>query len=413
MVRFVLAAWHAVWQVLVWQSSLVRDADAFKLASTSKDTLDKDRLRKVFGKLAPYKDGETVKRAYEADDQKTLMVETDLSAWNNIRMSWEETVCYAYRSHRIFRLPAIPQNAYSDPRVIFGRHLNLFSYYDERSFKMVVPSLLDSDPTPHSEWKEPEVSVFVKEPKDYAEPNLIYKGGREHSNLRALGAYAADQHLVPHEEYLSLIESAFKVRWDLLDRAMNRLSAHGLVPGQYVAIHRRRDDFDKAYNQENPGIMNNEAVVRYVAPDIKGKTVLVITDTYDPDFLQKIKDIAGAERVVCWANEHVPGVANPEYHWRRDSEGNDDEVYAPQTDMLAAVAAKTFIGTPHSTFSFGIVRWRVQSGWHKIGTPLKFLIPFTEGNSGWDTAGARGTYFIQKLWSMSNTTANHSAHILS
>jgi len=101
-----------------------------------------------------------------------------------------------------------------------------------------------------------------------------------------------------------------------------------------------------------------------------------VTDGYDSDFLVKLKEIGHAASVTCWADKKLTG---------------DDAVFSVQTDMLAAVAAKTFIGTPYSTVSTGIERWRVQSGWHKIGDPVKFVIPHTDSGYGWSSPGGPGT----------------------
>jgi len=361
-----------------YSKTISGDQPLTRVERTQHQDTQTQALIQAFGRLAPYKDDETVKRAYEAENQKTLLIETDLSAWNNIRMSWEETVCYAYRSHRIYRVPTIPQDSTSDQRVVFNRPLNLFSYYDERSFKMVIPSMLDTDKTPTSDVTYPTgANIFQKEPKEYSEFNLVYKGGKDHLDLRAFGSYSSDSHLVPHQEYVSLIESAFRVRWELLQLAMSRLSANGLAPGQYVAIHRRRGDMDGIFKQFHPEVLDNSNVAKYLAPEIEGKQVLVVTDTYDAEFLKELKEVAHAARVVCWANETQTG---------------DDQVFGAQIDMLSAVAAKTFIGTPGSTFSLGIIRWRVQSGWHKTGDPLKFLVPTAVSNEGWDSPGASGTY---------------------
>lgn len=147
-----------------------------------------------------------------------------------------------------------------------------------------------------------------------------------------------------------------------------------------MAIHRRRGDFDGGYNKGD--ILSNDFVARHLEPMVQGKTVLILTDTHDKDFEEKLLSISHATRVVCWAGKKRFGA---------------DLAFAPQVDMLAAVPATAFIGTPVSTFSYGIIRWRVQAGTHKKGTPLSWVIPHASvgGDGDWNSPGAPETYFLR------------------
>merc|ERR1719195_2453656 len=121
--------------------------------------------------------------------------------------------------------------------------------------------------------------------------------------------------------------------------------------------------------------------VHHVAPFVRNQTVLVLTDTLEPDLVKSLKEVAGAKRVVTWAADQREG---------------PEEMYAAQVDMLAAVPAKHFIGTPLSTFSTGIIRWRTQAGTHKIGHPVEFTKHFSPGFDGWASPGERGTWFFER-----------------
>lgn len=141
--------------------------------------------------------------------------------------------------------------------------------------------------------------------------------------------------------------------------------------------------FDKAYYGKAmlPDLLSNDKVVNHVAPAVKGQTVLVLTDTYDSEFLEKLVSVAGAVRVVCWANKTVTGF---------------DKAFSPQLDMLSAVPAAKFFASPLSTFSWGILRWRVQAGSHKIGSPLNFIYktaPY-DPDGGFNSPGAPGTWLL-------------------
>jgi len=335
----------------------------------------------VFAGLAPHRRDAHVAQAYHPWANSTLLVESDLSAWNNIRMSWEMAVCLAFKTRRLYRVPHIPVESYADIRLKFHRNgelrkLNMFDYYDEESFRRVVPAALDSDPLPAGRVFIPDRdpwSMPIEQFNSLNHTHLIYRGGGEHIRTRVFGQFANDPALVPHGFYVSLVQRAFRLRWDLICRTVARLVAYGLSPLDYVAVHRRRGD---SVNIAGYNVIAR-AAAEHIAPLVRNKTVLVVTDTYEPNFLRDLRNVSGAARVVCWADRRWTG---------------DDEVYATQVDMLAAVAARTFIASPASTFSTGIVRWRVQAGTHKLGDPVHFTKLNEVGYAGWPSPGAKGTF---------------------
>jgi len=359
--------------------------DRIELPSENNRTQDQaNKWKFAFGKLAPYGPNEVVEKAYEPLPNKTLYAEAEACGFNNVRMSWEIAICYSYLTRRTYRIPDLYQHfGMQVPLAKFaewGLPSNLFAYYDERSFKKVIPSVLASAPLlPQDTWAPPE-NMILHNPGDYTQLNLVYSSKR--GPTRNLWQYAADKHLVPHNRYVQLIESALRVRSDLLDRAAKLLEEHGLEPGKYVAIHRRRGDFDQGYNK-GMRILDDDFVAKYVEPMVKGRTVLIVTDVPDKDFEDKLLRISNATRVVCWAGKERFGA---------------DLAFAPQVDMLAAVPASSFIGTPVSTFSYGIIRWRVQAGTHKKGTPLSWVTPDVRvgGDDDWNSPGAAETYLLRE-----------------
>jgi len=339
--------------------------------------------RAVFAGLAPHPRDANVPLAYKPEGNSTLLVESDVSAWNNVRMSWETSVCLAFLTKRRYRVPHIPVDSYADARLKFTtqdgklRRLNMFNYYDEESFRRVIPTALDSDPLPPGAVFNPDKDPWEQPIGKLTGPqytHLVYQEGPGHIATRVFAQFANVVNLVPHEFYIRLVQNAFRIRQDIICRTIARLVKYRLSPKSYVALHRRRGDTINIdmYN------VSSRATVKHVAPVVRGKTVLVLTDTHEQRFLDQLRDAGGAARVVSWADRTWEG---------------EDQVYSAQVDMLAAVGASTFIGSPSSTFSTGIVRWRTQAGTHKVGDPVYFTEKYTPGYEGWPSPGAEGTYF--------------------
>eukprot|EP00418_Pyrodinium_bahamense_P010848 CAMPEP_0179108570 /NCGR_PEP_ID=MMETSP0796-20121207/50578_1 /TAXON_ID=73915 /ORGANISM="Pyrodinium bahamense, Strain pbaha01" /LENGTH=254 /DNA_ID=CAMNT_0020806645 /DNA_START=146 /DNA_END=910 /DNA_ORIENTATION=+ len=253
----------------------------------------------------------------------------------------------------------------------------MFDYFDEESFRRVVPTALDSDPLPAGKVFDAVLDPWMQPIGGLTGPNythLVYREGPGHAQTRVFTQYANNRDFVPHDEYIRLIQSAFRIRQDLICRTVKRLVSHGLSPLGYIALHRRQGDTVHLEQYDDPSATE---AAEFVAPLVRNKTVLVLTDTYDHGLLVKLRERAGAARVVCWANQKWQG---------------DDLVFAAQVDMLAAVAASEFIGSRLSTFSTGIVRWRTQAGTHKVGQPVYFTQAWDPGYEGWVSPGAEGTY---------------------
>ncbi len=97
----------------------------------------------------------------------------------------------------------------------------------------------------------------------------------------------------------------------------------------------------------------NATIVEHVQDTLRGKPVLLLSDEYDKDLISRLEAVAS--RVVCWSNE---------------SRSEDGVV-----DMLTAVPAQEFFGTPLSTFSSGIVKLRKRAGTH---TTIRYTHPYKE-----------------------------------
>eukprot|EP00931_Biecheleriopsis_adriatica_P089808 TRINITY_DN63888_c0_g1_i1.p1 TRINITY_DN63888_c0_g1~~TRINITY_DN63888_c0_g1_i1.p1 ORF type:complete len:397 (-),score=62.05 TRINITY_DN63888_c0_g1_i1:49-1239(-) len=347
------------------------------------------KWKEVFGDLTPVENpgAPGSHLAWEPEGNRTLLAESDPAGWNNIRMSWELGVCLAYKSRRTYRLNHIPTESYADFRLKFlengqMRKLNLFDYYDEASFRRVVPVILETDPLP-----SPATAFFpTKMPVEIPietydnETNVVYKSGWGVGS-RVFWQYASEKSLQPHALYVNLIQTAFKVRWNILCGAARRLEKAGLTPGDFVAMHRRVWEF-KTYGKDLDGRQlktDPESIVRHIAPIVNGETVLVLTDRRDPELEAMLVSLGGAKRVVCWTGEQREG---------------DDKIFDAEMDMLSAVAAKEFIGSPMSTFTTGIIRWRVQAGTHKIGSPVHFTDNFHYLDNAWNSPGAHGTVLL-------------------
>jgi len=336
----------------------------------------------AFAGLAPHKHDNNISPAYQPRGNSTLLVESDISAWNNVRMSWETAVCLAFKTRRLYRVPQIPVDTYADIRLKFMqngklRKLNMFDYYDEDSFRRVIPATLDSDPLLDGKVFYPDKDPWALPIEQLTGPDythLVYKEGPGHIATRVFTQYAAVENFKPHEDYVRLIQNAFRLRQDVICKTIERLVSYDLSPLSYVALHRRQGDTVniQSYN------VSATAAAQHVADLVRNKTVLVVTDTYEPDFLEQLRKLSGAYRVVCWADKKWEG---------------DDSVFAAQIDMLAAVGAREFIGSPSSTFSTGIIRWRTQAGTHRVGEPVHFTEQYSPGYEGWPSPGARGTYF--------------------
>mmetsp|Transcript_95123 Transcript_95123/g.188441 ORF Transcript_95123/g.188441 Transcript_95123/m.188441 type:complete len:406 (-) Transcript_95123:151-1368(-) len=346
---------------------------------------DEQQWWSVFGGLAPLPPAARPGWAYRPNSNETLLVESDCSAWNNVRMSWETAVCFAYKTKRWHRVPHIPVDDWADSRLKSDlgndkhRRRDLFDYYDEDNFRSFIPTMLDSDPLPVGEvftanYDPWTISMETLTGSQHA--HLVYPGGMKHLNTRVFSQYADDKEFTPHAEYVKLIGHAFRVRRDLMCLTIKRLMAFDLVPFEYVALHRRRGD---TVGLERYGVSAAETA-EHVRELVQNRTVLVLTDTHEPNFLELLTKVSGASRVVTWADRTWYG---------------DERVYNAQIDMLAAVPASAFIGSKLSTFSTGIVRWRTQAGTHKVGSPVYWTSSsWVPGYEGWESPGARGTYLV-------------------
>jgi len=263
---------------------------------------------------------------------RIIRFEWDRGGWNNIRMQAEVLVCLAARYGRALVLPD-PDRWYLIP----GVDSHLFNYFDEAAFRAAVP-MLPADTRLGDEWEVPPELASIntmrlnrkafqhqKDRESWYFPRATRMFG---CFSRVLGSSASDY---------SLINRAFRLRPDLIERAKVLLQSSGLAPGGYLAAHVRRGDFEQQVMRH---LSSAEIVtaLRIHGADAVGK-VLIVSDEYDEELLDSCRD-QGWEP-SCWAGQ-----------------SNGDARLSGVLDMLACCPAWRFVGTNLSTFSTGIIQWR-------------------------------------------------------
>eukprot|EP00931_Biecheleriopsis_adriatica_P047862 TRINITY_DN27622_c0_g1_i3.p1 TRINITY_DN27622_c0_g1~~TRINITY_DN27622_c0_g1_i3.p1 ORF type:complete len:390 (+),score=73.12 TRINITY_DN27622_c0_g1_i3:56-1225(+) len=119
--------------------------------------------------------------------------------------------------------------------------------------------------------------------------------------------------------------------------ARERLRKLGLQPGQFVALHVRRGDLLNFGHNHSIGLMSG-----YLNPYLSGKPVYIATDAAPGDPIQQeIKSLKASALVSL-----------------KDSGETHDDVEAAIIDTIICSKAGTFIGSPASTFSNGIMLLR-------------------------------------------------------
>lgn len=119
-------------------------------------------------------------------------------------------------------------------------------------------------------------------------------------------------------------------------------------------MHIRRGDFKNV--NWNDVVISNDKIIINNNKHLVNNTLLLITDEYDNDLIMKLKKIC--KRVICL------------------SDINNNIIY----DMLLCTASKQFIGTPYSSFSRQIVKFR------KIINPsidINYITPVNTKNIPW------------------------------
>lgn len=154
--------------------------------------------------------------------------------------------------------------------------------------------------------------------------------------------YTEHDEFRPLDEYVHLMHRAFRIRPEIVEKAIQHLTDHGLEPYAYNAMHVRRNDFQYKDIRHAP----IEKIYEKVRVYIKGEPLLIISDEYNAELVELME--RSASRVVMWKCE---GRCPP------------DQL---AIDMLAAVPAKRFFGSPLSTFSGGIAQWRNRCRPHSL-----------------------------------------------
>jgi len=164
------------------------------------------------------------------------------------------------------------------------------------------------------------------------------------------GQYTEHEEFRPYDEYVHLMHRAFRIRREIVEKAIQHLTEHGLKPYAYNAMHVRRNDFQ--YKDIRHASIDK--IFEKVRVYIKDEPLLIISDEYNQDLVDLMS--RSASRVVMWKCE---GKCPP------------DQL---AIDMLAAVPAKRFFGSPLSTFSGGIAQWRNRCRPHSV---VQHTVPYT------------------------------------
>jgi hypothetical protein len=263
---------------------------------------------------------------------RVIRFDWDPGGWNNIRMQVEVLVCLAARYDRALILPE-PDDWYLIP----GGHSHLFDYFDEAAFRAAVP-VLPADTHVNNEWEVPAKLASINTVRLNREAYQCHQGRESWyfpRTTRMFGCFSSV--LGSNAQHYNLVNKAFRLRSDLLDKATRLLQDHGLEPGGYLAAHIRRGDFQQTVMRYLSTVEIIESLRRHGA-DIAG-TVLIVSDEYDEELLDACRR-QGWE-TVCWATQSI-----------------GDERFAGVLDMLACCLAWRFVGTNLSTFSTGIIQWR-------------------------------------------------------
>jgi hypothetical protein len=266
-------------------------------------------------------------RAYQPQSPEHLLyADRDIAGWNNIVMAFEVELGLAYDWKRTVMLPK-PQ---------LWAHINqdrhIFDYFDEGTFHSVVPAI-EYDPVVPLH----QITVAPTAPPSAPKVQIVY---RLFGNVE--------------KRHRPWLDRALRFRTDILEQARRLLASHQLGDDPYVALHVRRgapNDFKHQFSKE--GNIANETIVKHIQDSVRGQSVLVLSDDYDTDLLSRLKTVAS--RVVCWSGTH------------RSADG--------VSDMLCAVPAQEFFGTPLSTFSSGIVKMRQRAGTH---TEVRYTHQYNE-----------------------------------
>jgi len=134
-----------------------------------------------------------------------------------------------------------------------------------------------------------------------------------------------------------LVNKAFRIRPDLLDKTLKLLKDNQLQPGNYLATHIRRGDFQ----QDSMRYLSVARIITALCnhgANAAG-SVLIVSDEYDEELIAACNEQGW--RTVCWATQDV-----------------EDAKLSGILDMLSCCLAWRFVGTRLSTFSNGIIQWR-------------------------------------------------------
>mgnify|MGYP005641884579 FL=1 len=302
--------------------------DNLLLSTSSRDNLLLSTMLKAVGPLENPKRIQTVHR-------KTIEPTIDIGGWNNIKMALETIICVAAKYNRSVIVPK-PTSWYLVP----GDNTHLFDFFDEESFKSVVPT---------SDKINSESSYLFEENNCLIKTTSAMQDGdfKKFDTISNFNNWVIDSRKCRHFTYYTrhftqnkydiLVNKAFRIRKDIIVIACNLLKKHNLELSKFNAIHIRKGEFqykDSLWGNDTAG-----RVISKIKKYVKGVPLLIVSDEYNKKLIKELGNIV--PRVVCWSKQDI---AEPKI--------------APIVDMLCCIPAKHFFGTSLSTFSTGIMQWR-------------------------------------------------------
>eukprot|EP00040_Diaphanoeca_grandis_P007824 m.42462 g.42462 ORF g.42462 m.42462 type:complete len:566 (+) comp19110_c0_seq1:135-1832(+) len=303
------------------------------------------------------------KQVYTPTSKFGMFAERDLGGWNNIRMGYEMAVCLAFKHKRPIALPTAARFY-----LVESKAVSIFDYFDQEHFSKAMPTIANYVPGDKDVYNvEQKFSLgdnnggkqkpFSELPKD----KHWYFGESRQGGVRIFGQYTEFPDFQPSNDYIKLMHQVFRVKAEILDKTIDLLVKHDLLPYQYNAMHVRRNDFQ--YHEVRHA--SHQKIFDHVKDFVKGEVLLIISDEYDLELKTLMETVAS--RVVYWHPIRAPD--------------------GLLIDMLAAVPSKRFFGSPLSTFSAGIVQFRNRL---RPDVRIQYTMPYTRVMSqlpSWARAG--------------------------
>ena len=248
------------------------------------------------------------------NSEQTLYSDYFKHGFSNALIAFEKEVCIAIESKRKIMLPkpdSIDWHSQKPENVKF----NIFDIFDFDTFTSYIPS--------------EQFSVKTLSNKKSFQKLLQSKDKHVRIDFDLF-----------EEHKCHIFSKCFRIRKDVLVQVSNLMRIYGLANVDYVSMHVRRGDFRRFAKHV---VLSNDEIIKNNKRHFQNETLFLITDEYDDKLVSRLKQIC--KQVICL------------------SDINNNIIY----DMLICAAAKKFIGTPHSSFSRQITRFR-RSIYSKVET---------------------------------------------